>query len=473
MKYNTLLNEIEAIEYNLSDLERTLRLDSEFHKKEYIQIENILKSKKYQVLTDLVKVSDGNHMKISDSFVDEGIPYYRGQDISSFFIEQSIPLCITESAFNAPVMKRSYIQKNDILLSIVGTIGKLSLVKKEDKATCSCKLAILRPKNLISNYISIFLESKYGQSQIERFTRGAVQQGLILEDMNQLLVPFFSDNFREYIDTNIEFSYKKLERSKSLYKEAETILLKELDLLDFEPTQENIAIKYFSESFLATGRLDSEYYQPKYNEIIDKIKKVKYRTLGNIVTIQKSVEPGSKYYDDNGIEFIRVSNLTKEGLTKSDIYLPYRIFETETLEKLQPKKNTILLSKDGTVGIAYTIKNETNIVTSGAILHLTIIDKEVLPEYLSLVLNSIMVQLQSERDAGGSIIKHWKVKEIKDILIPIIDISIQETIENKIKTSFELKAKSKELLELSKRAVEVAIEEGEERAIKLLGEYNE
>jgi len=197
------------------------------------------------------------------------------------------------------------------------------------------------------------------------------------------------------------------------------------------------------------------------------------RTLGNIVTIQKSVEPGSKYYDDNGIEFIRVSNLTKEGLTKSDIYLPYRIFETETLEKLQPKKNTILLSKDGTVGIAYTIKNETNIVTSGAILHLTIIDKEVLPEYLSLVLNSIMVQLQSERDAGGSIIKHWKVKEIKDILIPIIDISIQETIENKIKTSFELKAKSKELLELSKRAVEVAIEEGEERAIKLLGEYNE
>jgi len=270
VKYNTLLNEIEAIEYNLSDLERTLRLDSEFHKKEYIQIENILKSKKYQVLTDLVKVSDGNHMKISDSFVDEGIPYYRGQDISSFFIEQSIPLCITESAFNAPVMKRSYIQKNDILLSIVGTIGKLSLVKKEDKATCSCKLAILRPKNLISNYISIFLESKYGQSQIERFTRGAVQQGLILEDMNQLLVPFFSDNFREYIDTNIEFSYKKLERSKSLYKEAETILLKELDLLDFEPTQENIAIKYFSESFLATGRLDSEYYQPKYNEIIDK-----------------------------------------------------------------------------------------------------------------------------------------------------------------------------------------------------------
>ena len=463
-----MLNELEIVEYNLSDLERTLRLDSEFYKKEYIQIENILKSKKYQVLTDLVKVSDGNHMKISDSFVNEGIPYYRGQDVSSFFIEQSTPLCITKSAFNAPVMKRSYIQKNDILLSIVGTIGKLSLVKKEDKATCSCKLAILRPKNLISNYISIFLESKYGQSQIERFTRGAVQQGLILEDMNQLVVPFFSDNFIEYIDTNIELSYKKLEKSKSLYKEAEILLLKELDLLDFEPTQENIAIKSFSESFLATGRLDSEYYQPKYDEIVEKIKNVNYRALGDIVTIQKSVEPGSKYYDDNGIEFIRVSNLTKEGLTKSDIYLPYRIFETEALEKLQPKKNTILLSKDGTVGIAYTIKNETNIITSGAILHLTIEEENILPEYLSLVLNSIVVQMQSARDAGGSIIKHWRVGEIENVLIPIIDINIQERIEEKIKTSFQLKSESKELLELAKRAVEVAIEEGEEVALEMM-----
>jgi restriction endonuclease S subunit len=60
--------------------------------------------------------------------------------------------------------------ENDILLSIVGTIGKIAIVTTNDKATCSCKLAILRPKNSISSeLLSIFLISKYGQNQIQKF----------------------------------------------------------------------------------------------------------------------------------------------------------------------------------------------------------------------------------------------------------------------------------------------------------------
>ena len=63
--------------------------------------------------------------------------------------------------------------------------------------------------------------------------------------------------------------------------------------------------------------------------------------------------------------------------------------------------------------------------------------------------------------------------EFLNILIPIIDMSIQEKIEKKIKTSFQLKSESIELLALAKRAVEVAIEEGEEVALKLIGECYE
>jgi restriction endonuclease S subunit len=74
------------------------------------------------------------------------------------------------------------------------------------------------------------------------------------------------------------------------------------------------------------------------------------------------------------------------------------------------------------------------------------------------------LKLQADRDAGGSIIKHWKPSEIQEVLIPIIDTSIQIKIEEKIKKSFELKEESKQLLDLAKRAVEVAIEKDEEEA---------
>ena len=45
--------------------------------------------------------------------------------------------------------------------------------------------------------------------------------------------------------------------------------------MDFKPSVENIATKSFKESFETSGRLDSEYYQPKYDEIIEKIKSYK------------------------------------------------------------------------------------------------------------------------------------------------------------------------------------------------------
>jgi len=79
--------------------------------------------------------------------------------------------------------------------------------------------------------------------------------------------------------------------------------------------------------------------------------------------------------------------------------------------------------------------------------------------------------MQSERDAGGSIIKHWKPSEIEEVLIPIIDLDLQIQIEQKIKASFKLKAESKKLFDLAKQAVETAIEQDETTAINLIEAY--
>lgn len=112
-----------------------------------------------------------------------------------------------------------------------------------------------------------------------------------------------------------------------------------------------------------------------------------------------------------------MQNLTKFGLTDTSIYLS----ENEFKDCIRPKKDTILLSKDGSVGIAYKMNNkDEDIIASSAILHLDVKDKRVLPDYLTLVLNSVFVKMQAEKDAGGSIINHWKKSEIENVIIPII-----------------------------------------------------
>jgi restriction endonuclease S subunit len=75
-----------------------------------------------------------------------------------------------------------------------------------------------------------------------------------------------------------------------------------------------------------------------------------------------------------------------------------------------------------------------------------------------------VVQLQAERDAGGSILQHWKPSEINEVLVPLLDEKVQQIIAEKISESFTLRAKSKQLLEEAKMAVERAIEKGEDNA---------
>ena len=177
-------------------------------------------------------------------------------------------------------------------------------------------------------------------------------------------------------------------------------------------------------------------------------------TIGEIATIQKSVEPGSNAYQEKGIPFIRVANLSKFGLSDSDVKLD----STEFADALRPQKDTILLSKDGSVGIAYKMEETQEVITSSAILHLRIKTKNVLPDYLTLVLNSIVVRLQAERDAGGSIIQHWKPSEIENVIIPILPISFQRKIAETIQQSFKMRGEAQGLLLQAKHIIEEAIE---------------
>ena len=94
-------------------------MDSEFFSKRHLHVAALLKNARKESIADVATVSDGNHFAIADEFVDEGIPYYRGKDaVGHFFIEQCASSFITECAFKAEHMRRSYLAHGDVLLSI-------------------------------------------------------------------------------------------------------------------------------------------------------------------------------------------------------------------------------------------------------------------------------------------------------------------------------------------------------------------
>ena len=251
------------------------------------------------------------------------------------------------------------------------------------------------------------------------------------------------------------------------YRKAETMLLGELGLLNWKPKHRLSFIKNFSAT-QSSKRIDAEYFQPMYEEVVKSIKASKnHSKLGDIVSIKKCIEPGSEAYQDSGIPFLRVSNISKFGINNDNQqYVSELLYES--LKTYQPKKGEILLSKDATPGIAYYLKDSPGkTIPSGGILRVIVKDTNyVYREYLHFVLNSIIVQKQIERDAGGSIINHWLVDQVKDTLIPILPISVQKKIAEKVDQSFSDRKQSKQLLDIAKRGVEIAIEKSEAEAEK-------
>ncbi len=371
--------------------------------------------------------------------------------------------------------KKEAIKGDFVISRLRSYLKEMAVIQSKNfKQLLSTEYLVYRPKTnlLSSNTLLAFSLSRIVQTILNYSQYGTEHPRFYEFVFNEMPIPKCLLLMNAEIDSIMNKAYEVLEQSKIFYKKAEETLYLELGLDPKNPLQSlldsktniptnslNISIRTLKESFLKTGRLDSEYYQSKY-EINEKIiMNKKYTVLDNLVSITKSIEPGSNLYKNKGIPFIRVTNLTQYGLSEGDVFLDEKDFFPQYLQILYPKKDTILFSKDGSVGIAYCVKEDKEVITSGAILHLNIKDKEnILPEYLTLFLNSIFVKLQAQRDCGGSIISHWRIEDIKKVLVAILDIKIQEKIAKYIQESFNLRKKSKQLLDNAKNKVEEQIQ---------------
>jgi len=470
-KYHSLLKGLEVSEVMLKNVlsdNFEFRIDSEFFKKEMLSTIEFIKNKPHEVLKNLVLdiKSFGAYSLCNDiNFIEKNehsIPFIRCLNIKNGVVNFEELLFIDKESNN--LLWKSEIKPLMVLVTMSGTVGNATVALEHWKYPINSNqdIAKIETRKINPYFLATFLNSRYGYTQMIRLQAGAVQQHLYLSQIEKIIVPKINSSFQNNIEKVVQVSHSKLERSLLLYGQAESLLLDVIGLKEFKSSEKSTNIKSLKNSFLATGRLDAEYYQPKYEEIIRKVKKQPYDILGNLVTIKKSIEPGSDVYTDDGLPFIRVSDYNKFGVSTPEKYLSeyYCNMNAARLESLYPAKETILFSKDGSVGMAYMLRKNMQAVTSGAILHLTVKDKtKVLPEYLTLALNSKVVRQQAERDVGGSIILHWRINEIENVVVPVVDYTIQQQIANLVEESFALRLESERLLEEAKGMVEREIEE--------------
>ncbi len=456
---------------NLSDifLHPDFRWDSEYicfkpYKNmnfKYIPIGDALLSSQYGLSIKMNEEGDGTKI-------------YRMNEISNMMCDRNI---LKYAPIGHEERETYKLHDRDVLFNrtnsqvFVGRTGIFRKFSNEDFIFASYLVRVNPNPDIIApEYLTAFLNTKYGILDVKRRARISINQSNVnAEELKLVEIPLLSNEFQLKITTAFDNAFDSIQASEAKYTQAQTLLISKLGLVDWKPKHQLTFIKNYSDTQQAE-RVDAEYFQPKYEEIVKVIKSYPggWDTLENLVSIQKCVEVGSNEYLDEGIPFVRVSNLSPFGITQEK-YISETLYSES--KECQPRRGEILFSKDATPGIAFYLSQKPEkMIPSGGILRLQNKTALVNNEYLTLVLNSVLTKQQVNRDAGGSVILHWRPDQVRGTVIPILPEETQAEIQQKVRESFRLRKQSKHLLECAKHAVEIAIEQDEQTALEWLEE---
>jgi restriction endonuclease S subunit len=462
MKYSVLkLNELDHV---------SLRIDAEYYQSSYLDAERKIKKSSWDFLKNLtnsIKSFGAYSLCNQVSYKESGVPFLRCKDIKDGVIDLAEVLYIDYDANK--LLWKSEVKPRTVLFTMSGTVGNSAIASEYMIYPINSNQDIAKietNEKLNPYFLYVFFRSFYGRNQILRLPVGSVQQHIFLWQIENFIVPIFDVLFQEKIKNIVLYCDKIKSDSLSCIEQAINILLSELGLTNWKPKHQLSFVRNFSE-VEEDWRMDAEYYQPKYDELIEIISSSSAysKTIAEIQTYNaRGVQPE---YDENGkLDVIASRHILENGLD-------YDSFErTDSANwNLQKKarvyKGDILTYTTGAnIGRTAHYAIDKPALASNHVNILRIKDER--PEYVAFVMNSMIGRLQTDRLSAGSAQAELYPKDIENYVIPFIAEQAQQNIISLLEESRILKEQSKHLLDCAKRAVEIAIEQDEQAAIEWL-----
>ncbi len=472
VRYQRLMDGLEAAEVQFSEIDLGDRFDAEYFWKDSLAIQATLKRRNTTTFERLGTFVASAFYPAATQYYEIGdTPFIRCVDCINYplithdqdDLFERLPYSFVEESKGINLLNQG-----DMVITKVGTPCYASLVEEHDVVALSrTVLGIQGIKDIDPYYLLIFLRCHYGFGQLYRARELTIQYQLTLARVKKISIYEANPTFQELIRA-IALEYLELiQESKNLYQQAEDLLLAELGLQDWQPTEETVAVKSFAESFLSSGRFDAEYYQPKFDQLIERLEEeVELTLLGDLLTLnQRGKQP--QYIEDEdeyelGLPVVNSKHVREGEVILTDnryAYLP------ETDDPLTIQTDDVLINGTGvgTIGRCAPYLYEQEALPDN---HVTILRTDSLdPVYLSIYLNSIIGKLFVEKHFKGSSGQiELYPNEIAQFLVWEAPNSIQQKIRSKVEASHQKREQSKQLLEIAKTGVERAIETDEETA---------
>ncbi|HFU4173744.1 TPA: restriction endonuclease subunit S [Streptococcus suis] len=146
---------------------------------------DIPESWKWVRLNNILDVRDGTHN--TPKYVNEGVPLLTSKNlVNGKIVKEPSKLISIEDSLE--INKRSKVDKNDILLAMIGTVGNPVLVPELDYEFSVKNVAILKHiTELNMKFTYYFIQ--YHSIELKKISSGAVQNFVSLKTLRQILFP--------------------------------------------------------------------------------------------------------------------------------------------------------------------------------------------------------------------------------------------------------------------------------------------
>ena len=411
-------------------------------------------------LRDLFSVCSAKRVLQSD-WKKEGIPFYRAREIVKLAESGEVnnELFISETYYNTLVETYGIPKENDLMVSAVGTIGKVYVVKNKDcfyykDASVICFQNIY--KSINSKYAKFMLETSFMQKQmldnskgttVETITISTAQNYLCaLPPLNEQVNIVFAIekiiNFIEIIKINQNNLKCFIDNTKSKIldlairgklvppnpnDEPASVLLEQIRIEKEELIKQGKIKRDKKESFIFRG--DDNLHYEKFADgtvkcIEDEIpfeipKGWEWTRLQNISSILTDGTHKTPQYCDNGYIFLSSKNVTSGKIDWENItYIPKSLHE-ELYKRLAPAKGDILLAKNGTTGVAAIVDKDVvfDIYVSLALIRIT--NSLIESKYILSVIGSKYIQEYFTNSLKGIGVPNLHLEHIRKTFIPI------------------------------------------------------
>lgn len=287
-----------------------------------------------------------------------------------------------------------------------------------------------------------------------------VQQGLSLSKVRELPVPILSSDFQDKIDGLILEASSARSNARYSLQQAEHTLLHALGLDAWTPPEALSYVRTSSHAF-AAGRLDAQFFAPRVEQLLARLGRDGLRLSDLAPARHERFEPtGSGDFD-----YIEIGSLGVDGTASSESVpmaeAPSRATQhvragdviTSTVRPIRRLSALIAPEQDGAV------------CSSGfVVLQPKQISGEVLLTYLRLPLVCELMDLHTSATMYPAISE----SDLLALPIPAITPGVQAQVRDAVRQSAAARQRATRLLDAAKRAVEIAIENGEPAALQHL-----